>query len=117
VVGIAFDTVSREQRDASADAARKLGLEPRMIELKGQQGYAAAFDEMDNARGQPIILPAGPIRTPWDGVSVAPILRFCSERVETKRGIQPVPRPLWARKASEHLAQAIERAAKNKPNT
>jgi hypothetical protein len=56
-------------------------------------------------------------RTPWDGVSVAPILRFCSERVETKRGIRPVPRPLWARKASEHLAQAIERAAKNKPNT
>jgi putative ABC transport system substrate-binding protein len=32
-----------------------------MIELKGEQGYAAAFDEMDNARGQPIILPAGPI--------------------------------------------------------
>jgi putative tryptophan/tyrosine transport system substrate-binding protein len=61
VVGIAFDTVSREQRDASADAARKLGLEPRMIELKGEQGYAAAFTEMDNARGQPIILPAGPI--------------------------------------------------------
>jgi putative tryptophan/tyrosine transport system substrate-binding protein len=61
VVGIAFDTVSREQRDASADAARKLGLEPRMIELKGEQGYAAAFDAMDNAPGQPIILPAGPI--------------------------------------------------------
>jgi putative tryptophan/tyrosine transport system substrate-binding protein len=61
VVGIAFDTVSREQRDASADAARKLGLEPRMIELKDEQGYATAFAEMDNARGQPIILPAGPI--------------------------------------------------------
>jgi putative tryptophan/tyrosine transport system substrate-binding protein len=61
VVGIAFDTVSREQRDAAAEAARKLGLEPRMIELKGEQGYAAAFDEMDKARGQPIILPAGPI--------------------------------------------------------
>jgi putative tryptophan/tyrosine transport system substrate-binding protein len=61
VVGIAFDTVSREQRDAAAEAARKLGLEPRMIELKGEQGYAAAFDRMDNAPGQPIILPAGPI--------------------------------------------------------
>jgi putative tryptophan/tyrosine transport system substrate-binding protein len=61
VVGIAFDTVSREQRDAAAEAARKLGLEPRMIELKGEQGYAAAFDQMDNAPGQPIILPAGPI--------------------------------------------------------
>jgi len=61
VIGIAFDTVSREQRDAAAEAARELGLEPRMIELKGEQGYAAAFAEMDNARGQPIILPAGPI--------------------------------------------------------
>jgi putative ABC transport system substrate-binding protein len=61
VVGIAFDAVSGEQRDASADAARKLGLEPRVIELKGEQGYAAAFAEMDDARGQPIILPAGPI--------------------------------------------------------
>src|SRR5919197_3367681 len=61
VVGIAFDTVSREQRDAAAEAARKLGLEPRMIEVKGEQGYAAAFAEMDSVRGQPIILPAGPI--------------------------------------------------------
>jgi putative tryptophan/tyrosine transport system substrate-binding protein len=61
VVGIAFDTVSREQRDAAADAAGKLGFEPRMIELKGEQGYAAAFGAMDNARGQPIILPASPI--------------------------------------------------------
>jgi hypothetical protein len=56
-----YDTVSREQCDASADAARKLGLEPRMIEFKGEQGYAAAFGEMDNAPGQPIILPASPI--------------------------------------------------------
>jgi len=61
VVGIAFDTVSREQRDAAAEAARKLGLEPRMIEMKGQHGYGGAFDAMHDARGQPIILPAGPM--------------------------------------------------------
>ncbi len=61
VVGIAFDTVSREQRDAAAEAARKLGLEPRMIEVKGEQGYGGAFGAMDDARGQPIILPAGPM--------------------------------------------------------
>src|SRR5262249_44233747 len=61
LVGIAFDTVSREQRDAAAEAARKLGLEPRMIEVKGEQGYAGAFDAMDDARGQPIILPASPM--------------------------------------------------------
>jgi len=61
LVGIAFDTVSREQRDAAAEAARKLGLEPRLIEVKGAQGYGVAFGAMDNARGQPIILPASPI--------------------------------------------------------
>jgi putative ABC transport system substrate-binding protein len=60
VVGIAFDKVSPEQRDAAADAARKFGLEPRLIELKGEQDYADAFRAMNDARGQPIILPAGP---------------------------------------------------------
>jgi len=61
VVGIAFDTVSREQRDAAAEAAGKLGFEPRMIEVKGEQGYGRAFGAMDDAPGQPIILPAGPM--------------------------------------------------------
>jgi putative tryptophan/tyrosine transport system substrate-binding protein len=60
VVGIAYDSVSPEQRDAAVDAARKFGLEPRLIEVKGEQGYAEAFRAMDDARGQPIILPAGP---------------------------------------------------------
>jgi putative tryptophan/tyrosine transport system substrate-binding protein len=57
VIGIA----SHEQRNAAAEAARKLGLEPRMIEIKDEQGYGGAFGAMDNARGQPIILPASPI--------------------------------------------------------
>src|SRR5262249_32422619 len=61
LVGIAFDTLSQEQGEAAAEAARKLRLEPRMIEVKGEQGYAGAFGAMDNARGQPIILPAGGI--------------------------------------------------------
>jgi putative ABC transport system substrate-binding protein len=61
VVGIAFDAVSSEQRDAAVEAARKLGLEPRMIEVKGEQGYGGAFDAMEGAGGQPIILPAGPM--------------------------------------------------------
>jgi putative tryptophan/tyrosine transport system substrate-binding protein len=61
VVGIAFDTVSPEQRDAATEAARKFGLEPRLIEVKGGQDYGRAFSAMDDARGQPIILPAGPI--------------------------------------------------------
>ena len=66
VLGIAFDTISREQRDVAAEAARKLGLEPRAIEVKGPQDYggafnAIAFNAIDDARGQPIILPASPM--------------------------------------------------------
>jgi putative tryptophan/tyrosine transport system substrate-binding protein len=61
LVGIAFDTLSREQGETAAEAARKLGLELRMIEVKGEQGYNSAFEAMDDARGQPIILPAGPM--------------------------------------------------------
>ena len=61
VVGIAFDAVSLEQRDAAVAAARKLGLEPRTIEVKGQQDYSGTFGAMDDARGQPIILPTGPM--------------------------------------------------------
>jgi putative ABC transport system substrate-binding protein len=45
VVGLAFDAISREQRDAAAEAARQLELEPRMIEIKGEQGYAEPLDE------------------------------------------------------------------------
>jgi putative tryptophan/tyrosine transport system substrate-binding protein len=60
VVGIAFERVSSEQRDAAAQAARKFGLEPRMIEVKDEQDYSRAFSAMDDALGQPIILPAGP---------------------------------------------------------
>jgi putative tryptophan/tyrosine transport system substrate-binding protein len=60
MLGIAFDTISREQGEAAAEAAPKLGLEPRMIEVKGQD-YGGAFSAMDDARGQPIILPASPM--------------------------------------------------------
>jgi len=60
-LGIVFDTTTREQRDAAAEAARKFALEPRMIEVRGEEDYAGAFAAMDDARGQPIILPAGAI--------------------------------------------------------
>src|SRR5438093_11654124 len=58
-LGIVFDTTTREQRDAAAEAARKFALEPRMIEVRGEEDYAGAFAAMDDVRGQPIILPAG----------------------------------------------------------
>src|SRR5215467_14293121 len=50
LVGIAFDTLSREQGDAAPEAARKLGLEPRTVEVKGEQGYANAFGAMEDAQ-------------------------------------------------------------------
>jgi hypothetical protein len=49
LVGIVFDALSHEQGEAAAEAARKLGLEPLMIEVKGEQGYARAFGSLDNA--------------------------------------------------------------------
>jgi putative tryptophan/tyrosine transport system substrate-binding protein len=61
VVGIVFDRVSHEQRDAATEAARKLGLKPRTIEVKGQHDYDGAFAAMDGVPGQPLILPAGPM--------------------------------------------------------
>jgi putative tryptophan/tyrosine transport system substrate-binding protein len=61
VVGIVFDSTSREQGDPASEGARKLGLEPRWIEVKGEQGYASAFAAMDDVPAQPIILPAGPL--------------------------------------------------------
>ena len=73
VVGIAFDATSREQRDVTADAARKLGLEPRLIELGCERDYASTFGAMADVRGQPIILPAGPVLL-RDRAAIAQIL-------------------------------------------
>jgi putative tryptophan/tyrosine transport system substrate-binding protein len=41
--------------------ANKAMLRPRRLEVKGEQGYEGALGTMDDARGQPIILPAGPM--------------------------------------------------------
>jgi putative tryptophan/tyrosine transport system substrate-binding protein len=61
-VGLLFDTASREQADSSADAARSLGFDPVLIEVKGQPpDYVAALRAMDGAPGQPIVLPASPL--------------------------------------------------------
>jgi putative ABC transport system substrate-binding protein len=60
VVAIAFDLSSREQRDAAAQAARKLGLEPRMVEVGGYPDYDGVFGGLDGTRG-PVVLPASPM--------------------------------------------------------
>jgi putative ABC transport system substrate-binding protein len=60
VVTIAFDISSREQRDAATQAARKLGLEPRTVEVGGYSNYDGAFSGLDGTRG-PVVLPASPM--------------------------------------------------------
>src|SRR5262245_41725408 len=49
LVGIAFDTLTHEQGDAAAEAARNLGLEPRMVEVKGEPGPAGGIFLRDRA--------------------------------------------------------------------
>ena len=49
LVGIAFDTLTHEQGDAAAEAARTLGLEPRMVEVKGEPGPAGGIFLRDRA--------------------------------------------------------------------
>src|SRR6266567_1145400 len=54
-------SLSRPGGSVTGIFVRQLGLEPRMIEVKGQQDYGGAFSAMDDARAQPIILPASPM--------------------------------------------------------
>jgi putative tryptophan/tyrosine transport system substrate-binding protein len=62
VIGLAWDTASREQADAAAEAARMLRFEPRLIEMSGQPpDYAAALRSMADAPGELVVIPASPI--------------------------------------------------------
>jgi putative tryptophan/tyrosine transport system substrate-binding protein len=61
-LGLIWDASSRDQAEAAANAAQSLGFEPRRIEVAGQPpDYAAALAQMDDAPGEPIVIPAGPI--------------------------------------------------------
>jgi putative ABC transport system substrate-binding protein len=61
-IGLIWDASSLDQADAAAKAAQSLGFEPRRIEVEGQPpNYAAAFAQMADAAGEPIVIPAGPI--------------------------------------------------------
>jgi putative tryptophan/tyrosine transport system substrate-binding protein len=73
-IGLAWDAASREQADAAAEAARMLGFEPRLIEVRGPSpDYAAAFRQMRDAPGEPVVIPASPIFL-RDRAAVAQIL-------------------------------------------
>jgi putative ABC transport system substrate-binding protein len=61
-VGLAWDSASRDQADSAAQAARMLGLEPRLMEVTGPSpDYPAAFRQMRDAQGEPVVIPASPI--------------------------------------------------------
>jgi putative ABC transport system substrate-binding protein len=61
-VGLLCDAASREQVDAAAAAARKLGFASTPLEVTGQPpDYASALGAMDGTRGQPVVVPASPL--------------------------------------------------------
>jgi putative ABC transport system substrate-binding protein len=61
-VGLLWDASSREQAEAAAAVAGKLGFEPRLLEVIGEPAnYAAALMPMDDSPGEPIAIPASPL--------------------------------------------------------
>jgi ABC-type uncharacterized transport system substrate-binding protein len=61
-LGLLFDTGSRDQAEAAAEAARALRFEPRFIEVVGQPpDYANALAPIGDLPGVPIVIPATPI--------------------------------------------------------
>jgi putative ABC transport system substrate-binding protein len=61
-LGLIWDASSRDQVEAAAVAAKSLNFEPRRIEVTGQPpDYAAAFEQMADVPGEPIVIPSGPI--------------------------------------------------------
>jgi ABC-type uncharacterized transport system substrate-binding protein len=61
-IGLLWDRASREQADAAAVAAARLGFEPRLLELAGEPpDHAAALAPMQDAPGEPIVIPASPL--------------------------------------------------------
>jgi len=69
-----WDTVSRDQADAAAAAARTLGFEPHLIEASGEPpSYAAALAAVAQSPGAPLLIPASP-RFYRDRAELIPLL-------------------------------------------
>jgi putative tryptophan/tyrosine transport system substrate-binding protein len=61
-LGLIWDASSSDQVETAAAAAKSLGFESRRIEVTGQPpDYAAAFGQMADVPGEPIVIPSGPI--------------------------------------------------------
>ena len=61
-VGLLWDATSREQADAAAPLAERLGFRPLFLELVGHPpDYAAALLPMADFPGEPVAIPASPL--------------------------------------------------------
>ncbi len=61
ILGLWWDAASHNQVEAAAATARSLGLEPRLIEVRGQsRDYAETLGRMADARGEPLMIAASP---------------------------------------------------------
>jgi putative tryptophan/tyrosine transport system substrate-binding protein len=61
-VGLLWDAASREQAEAAAAVAGKLGFEPRLLELVAHPpDYTAALMAMNPWPSEPIMIPASPL--------------------------------------------------------
>jgi putative tryptophan/tyrosine transport system substrate-binding protein len=73
-VGLLWDSASQEQAVAAAAVARRLGFEPRLLEVVAQPpNYAAALMPMDQLPGEPVMIPASPLAL-RDRVTIASLL-------------------------------------------
>ena len=62
VIGLVWDLASRDQADAAAEAAKTLRFQPRLLEMTAEPpDYTAALRRMDDAAGEPVVIPASPI--------------------------------------------------------
>jgi putative tryptophan/tyrosine transport system substrate-binding protein len=61
-VGLLWDATSQEQAEAAVVVAKKIGFEPRLLEVLGEPpNYPAALAGMDNSPSEPIMIPASPL--------------------------------------------------------
>jgi len=61
-VGLLWDAASQEQAEAATVVARKLGFDPRLLQLIGEPpNYPAALMGMDDSPSEPVMIPASPL--------------------------------------------------------
>ncbi|HYM02595.1 MAG TPA: ABC transporter substrate-binding protein [Stellaceae bacterium] len=93
-LGVFWDRASREQAEAAAEAARAVGLAPRLIEVTGEPpDYAAAFGAMADAGGEPVVIGASAV--------------FIRDRVEIQAAAREHSRPMIAPFRENVVAGAV----------